>query len=142
MFNLKFALRTLFKAPFVTTVAILSLALGIGANVAIFSLFDEVLVRSLPVQNPARLVNLSAPGPKPGNQTCNQSGDCDTVFTYPMYRDLERAQTVFEGLAAHRIFLRERRRARSDAERRCGFRVGQLLPRARPAGGCGAPHRI
>jgi hypothetical protein len=60
--NLRLALRTLFKTPFVTLVAVLSLALGIGANTAIFSLFDQVLFRSLPVSEPHRLVNLSSPG--------------------------------------------------------------------------------
>jgi len=105
MTNLKYALRTLFrKTPFVTAVAILSLALGIGANAAIFSMFNEVLLRSLPVQDPERLVNLSAPGPKPGSQSCTQAGDCDDVFSYPMFRDLQRVQTSFTGLAAHRLF--------------------------------------
>ena len=104
MTNLKFALRTLFKTPFVTIVAIVSLALGIGANAAIFSLFNEVLLRALPVQQPDRLVNLGAPDPKPGSQSCGQAGDCDLVFSYPMFRDLERAQTVFTGIAAHVIF--------------------------------------
>ena len=66
--NLKFALRTLFKTPFVTVVAIVSLALGIGANAAIFSLFNQLLMKPLPVPEPMRLVNLSAPGPKPGSQ--------------------------------------------------------------------------
>ena len=102
--NLKFALRTLFKAPFVTAVAVLSLALGIGANAAIFSLFDQMLLRPLPVSEPERLVNLSAPGVKAGSTSCNQAGDCDVVFSYPMYRDLERTQTVLTGLAAHRSF--------------------------------------
>ena len=104
MLNLKLALRTLFKSPFVTIVAVVSLALGIGANTAIFSLFHEFILRSLPVQEPSRLVNLSAPGPKPGSQTCNQAGDCDVVFSYPMFRDLERVQTTFTGIAAHRLF--------------------------------------
>ncbi|MBX6363871.1 MAG: ABC transporter permease [Gemmatimonadetes bacterium] len=102
--NLRLALRTLFKAPFVTAIAILSLALGIGANAAIFSLFEEMLLRALPVQEPERLVNLGAPGPKPGSQSCSQAGSCDAVFSYPMFRDLERAQTVFTGIAAHRAF--------------------------------------
>ncbi len=101
MFNLKLALRTLFKSPFVTVVAALSLALGIGANAAIFSLFDEILRRPLPVHEPDRLVNLSAPGPKPGSQSCGQAGSCDDVFSYSMFRDLERAQTSFTGIAAH-----------------------------------------
>ena len=104
MANLKLAFRTLFKTPFVTTVAVLSLALGIGANAAIFSLFDQMLLRPLPVSHPERLVNLSAPGPKPGSTSCNQAGDCDEVFSYPMFRDLERAHTAFSGIAAHVLF--------------------------------------
>jgi predicted permease len=104
MRNLTLAVRTLRKTPFVTAVAVLSLALGIGANSAIFSLFDQMLLRSLPAHEPGRLVNLGAPGPKPGSQSCNQAGDCDLVFSYPMFRDLERAQTVFTGIAAHRAF--------------------------------------
>jgi predicted permease len=50
------------------------------------------------------LVNLSAPGPKLGSTSCNQAGDCEEVFSYPMFRDLERAQTAFTGIAAHKIF--------------------------------------
>ena len=99
--HLKLAFRRLFKTPFVTAVAVISLALGIGANAAIFSLFDQTLLRALPVQEPARLVNLSAPSPKPGSQSCGQAGDCDDVFSYPMFKDLERAQTVLTGIAAH-----------------------------------------
>lgn len=104
MHNLKLAFRTLFKTPFVTVVAIVSLALGIGANAAIFSLFNRMLLQALPVQEPARLVNLGAPGPKPGSNSCNQAGDCDQVFSYPMFRDLERVQQVFTGIAAHVSF--------------------------------------
>jgi len=104
MRNVKFALRTLFKTPFVTTVAILSLALGIGANAAIFSLFNEILLQPLPVAHPERLVNLGAPGPAPGSNSCNQAGGCDEIFSYPMFRDLEKASTAFGGVAAHRLF--------------------------------------
>ncbi len=104
MFKLKLAFRTLFKTPFVTTVAVLSLALGIGANAAIYSIFNEVLRQPLPVPHPDELVNLGAPGPKPGSQSCNQAGDCDVVFSYPMFRDLEKANTGLSGLAAHRLF--------------------------------------
>ena len=101
--NFKLALRTLRKSPFVTFVAVLSLSLGIGANAAIFSLFDQMLLRTLVVASPSELVNLSAPGPKPGSQSCNQAGDCDAVFSYPMYRDLEKDDAL-AGIAAHRIF--------------------------------------
>jgi predicted permease len=102
--NLRLALRTLFKSPFITLVAILSLSLGIGANSAIFSLFDQMLLRPLPVPRPGELVNLKTPGPKPGSNSCGQAGGCDEVFSYPMFRDLEKAQTSFTGLAAHRNF--------------------------------------
>ena len=104
MLNLKLAFRTLLRAKFVTAVAILSLALGIGANAAIFSIFNQMLLSALPVQKPKELVNLTAPGPKPGSQSCTQAGDCDNVFSYPMFRDLEKMQTVFGGIAAHRGF--------------------------------------
>jgi predicted permease len=103
MRNLTLAFRTLRATPFVTAVAVLSLALGIGANAAIYSLVDQMLLRPLPVREPERLVNLGAPGPKPGSTTCNQAGDCEAVFTYPMFRDLERRQTTLSHLAAHRI---------------------------------------
>jgi predicted permease len=101
MLGLKTAFRTLTKTPFVSVVAILSLALGIGANAAIFSLFDEILLRALPVPEPERLVNLAAPGPKPGSQSCNMAGDCEAVFSYLMFRDLEESQGSFTGIAAH-----------------------------------------
>ena len=104
MRNLKLAFRTLLKTPFVTTVAALSLALGIGANAAIYSLFNEMLRRPLPVHQPERLANLSAPGVMSGSNTCNQSGNCQTVFSYPMFKDLEKSPALFSAVAAHRIF--------------------------------------
>jgi predicted permease len=104
MSNLKLGLRTLFKTPFVTVVAALSLALGIGTNAAIFSIFDEVLRRPLPVHEPDGLVNLIAPGPKAGSTSSNSAGDSEHVFSYPMFKDLQRVQTSFEGIAGHVIF--------------------------------------
>ncbi len=101
MDHIRLALRMLRKTPFVTAVAIASLALGIGANAAIYSLFDQFLIRQLPVRAPGELVNLSAPGPKPGSTNCNQAGDCEDVFTYPMFRDLEKQQTALAGVAGH-----------------------------------------
>ena len=102
--NIRLALRTLFKSPFITLVAILSLGLGIGANSAIFSMFDQMLLRPLPVPNPGELVNFKSPGPKPGSNSCGQAGGCDEIFSYPMFKDLEAAQTSFTGIAAHRNF--------------------------------------
>ena len=104
MQNLKLAARMLIRTPFVTAIAILSLGLGIGANSAIFSLFDQMLLTPLPVPAPQELVNLANPGPKPGSQSCGQAGSCDEVFSYAMFRDLERTQTVLTGLAAHVSF--------------------------------------
>ena len=104
MRSVRLAFRTLFKSPFVTVVAIISLALGIGANAAIYSLFDQLLMAPLPVHQPERLVNLAAPGPKSGSTSCNNAGDCDVIFSYPMFRDIEKAQTAFSSVAAHRIF--------------------------------------
>ena len=101
MHNLRLALRTLGRTPFVTGVAVLSLALGIGANTAIFSLFEQILLRPLPVHEPERLVNLASPGPKAGT-SCNLAGNCAAVFSYPMFRDLEAAPNGLAGLAAHR----------------------------------------
>jgi len=104
MTNFKLALRTLFRTPFVTSVAILSLALGIGANAAIFSIFNQMLLSQLPVQEPDRLVNFWSPGPRQGSTSCNQAGDCDHVFSYPMFRDLQKMQGAFTDVAAHVSF--------------------------------------
>ena len=105
MAHVRLAARMLVKTPIVTSVAVLSLALGIGANAAIFSLYSQFLLRPLPVVEPERLVNLEAPGPKPGADFCNGAGGCDEVFSYPMFRDLQRGQRVFTDVAAHRGFI-------------------------------------
>jgi len=101
--NLRLALRMLFRTPALTAIAILSLAIGIGANAAIFSLYNQMLLRPLPVRDPYGLVNLGAPGPKPGDQSSNLAGSSENTFSYPMFRDLEKAKTRFSGVAAHRI---------------------------------------
>jgi hypothetical protein len=94
--------RLLWRSPGLSVVAILTLALGIGANTAIFSMFEQALVRPLPVPDSGALVNLGAPGPKPGGDNCNQAGDCEQVFSYPMYQDLERVTAGTVAMAAHR----------------------------------------
>jgi predicted permease len=102
--SIRLAARTLLRAPLVTAVAVASLALGIGANTAIYSMFQRMLLRPLPVAAPHELVNLSAPGPKQGSTSCGTAGDCDDVFSYRMFRDLEAGQQVLAGIAAHRDF--------------------------------------
>ncbi|NKB88420.1 MAG: FtsX-like permease family protein [Acidobacteria bacterium] len=104
MGTLKIALRTLLQTPVVTGVAVLSLALGIGANAAIYSLFDQMLMQALPVEEPGELVNIANPGPKSGWTSCGQAGGCDEIFSYPMFKDLESAETGFAGIAAHVLF--------------------------------------
>ena len=64
--NFRYAFRSIRKSPLVTITAILSLALGIGANTAIFSLIDQLLLRTLPVQSPRQLVQLVPRGPEIG----------------------------------------------------------------------------
>src|SRR5271165_1469806 len=101
MTDLRFAVRTLNKTGVVSLVAIVSLALGIGANTAIFSVLDQLLLRKLPVQAPDQLVNLSANGPHGGSTSAGIAGPTASVFSYPMFRDLEQRQTVFTGVAGH-----------------------------------------
>ena len=103
MRNLRLAFRTLARTPFVTAVAALSLGLGIGANSAIYSIFYRMVRQELPIAGANRLVNFSAPGPKPGGNSCGQAGSCDDVFSYPMFRDLQNAKlTSIAGVAGHR----------------------------------------
>ena len=99
--DLRFAFRMLRKSPGFTAVAVLTLALGIGANTAIFSLTDQILLRELPVPYPEQLVLLRSPGPNHGHTW----GDVDQgaqSFSYPMYKDLRERSTVFSGLLACR----------------------------------------
>ena len=103
--DVRVTLRGFRRAPGFVIVAVSCIALGVGANAAAFSLFDELLLRPLPVHEPERLVNLAAPGPRTGSDQCSRVGDCAEVFSHPMFRDLQRAQTVFTGIAAHRLFI-------------------------------------
>lgn len=104
MKNLGYALRQVARRPSFSLVVIVMLSVGIGSTTAVFSLFEAFLLRSLPAANPERLVNLDAPGPKPGSVSIGYAGELDAVFSYPMFRDLAAQQSVFTGLAAHRAF--------------------------------------
>ncbi len=96
--DIRFALRTLGKNPGFTLVAILTLALGIGANAAIFSLTDQVLLRLLPVESPRELVVLTSPGVDHGRVWSDMEGG--QSFSYPMYKDLRDRNEVLAGLLA------------------------------------------
>src|SRR6266849_9969339 len=94
MLEARLALRTLLKSPVFTGVAILSLALGIGANTAMFGLADQILLRLLPVHNPRELVQLRLEGGRVGSQ----SGDGLHTFSYPLYLAFRDGNTVLAGL--------------------------------------------
>lgn len=100
--DLRYALRGLLARPLFLFVAVSSLGLGIGVNTALFSLYHQVALRPLPVAQPEGLVNLSAPGIKAGSTSNNGAGPREDIFSYPMFRDLQRQQTAFTGIAAHR----------------------------------------
>ncbi|HTS12627.1 MAG TPA: ABC transporter permease [Candidatus Limnocylindrales bacterium] len=90
--DIRFAVRLLRKTPAITVVALLSLALGIGANTAIFSLIDAIMLRSLPVQNPGQLIQIEIqqPGaPRP-----------DDTYTNPIWEQLRDHQNVLAGMLA------------------------------------------
>ena len=97
--DFRYALRLLRKSPAFTAVAVLTLALGIGANTAIFSLLDQALLRSLPVQQPERLVMLHYVGSNTG-RTSSYGGSGRDYFSYPMYRDIRDQNSVFSGVLA------------------------------------------
>ncbi|HEX7895442.1 MAG TPA: ABC transporter permease, partial [Terriglobales bacterium] len=96
--DFRYALRLLRKSPAFTTAAVVTLALGIGANTAIYTLLDQAMVRSLPVKEPSKLVVLRFSGEDTGST--HARGDSDLVFSYPMYRDLRDRNSVFSGLIA------------------------------------------
>jgi predicted permease len=108
--DVRYALRTLARTPGFSLVVILTLGLGIGANTAIFSLMDQVLLRLLPVERPEELVQLDGPG------TFRGRTENDRTFSYPMYADLRDRNDVFSGLVA-RFESSATLTARNQAER-------------------------
>ena len=97
---MRVVVRGLLRSPLFTAVSALSLALGIGANTAMFSLLDQLILRSLPVRNPEELVCLYHPGPLQGSVSTDERGD--PSFSYPMFRNLQAQQTPFTGIAGSR----------------------------------------
>jgi predicted permease len=102
--DIRYALRILRKNPAFTAVAVLTLALGIGANTAIFSLINAVLLKSLAVQDPQQLVIVSDPAMANSRSIGTPRTD---IYSYPLYRDLRDGNNVFSGMAAsgqeHRV---------------------------------------
>ncbi len=92
--DLRYGARMLLKRPGLSVIAVVTLALGIGANTAIFSLVNTVLLRPLPVDKPERLVSLNSASSK---------GDVFPTFSYPNYRDYRDRNDVLEGLLCYRF---------------------------------------
>src|ERR1043166_3921689 len=93
--DVRFALRVLAKNPVFTVVAVLTLALGIGANTAIFSAMNAVLLRSLPVRNPERLVWLHYQNQP---RETSQTGFGDRSLSEPTYETLRSQKNIFSDL--------------------------------------------
>ena len=87
--DVRFAFRNLRRAPLFTAVAVGSLALGIGANTAIFTLVDQLLLRLLPVRDPQQLVMISSTGPHMGSNRGPRAS------SYPMYEDFQKQAQAF-----------------------------------------------
>ena len=103
--DLRFGLRQMRRSPGFVLTAVVTLALGVGANTAVYSLLDQALLRSLPVSNPEQLVVLSAPGKAWEGHTGDHGAGEEKSFSYPMYRDLRDqagpgSAKVFDGLIA------------------------------------------
>ena len=94
--DLQYSVRSLRRSPLFSIIAILSLALGIGANTAIFTLLDQLLLRMLPIQSPDEIVQVASSGSHYGS---NQGRD---MLSYPMYRDLRDKNETLAGLIARR----------------------------------------
>ncbi|MGD0731304.1 MAG: ABC transporter permease [Terracidiphilus sp.] len=97
--DIRYALRQLRKSPAFTLTVIVTLALGIGANTAVFTLFDQALLRMLPVERPRELVRFEWTGGYSG-AGMSFGGDLDNYFSYPMYKDLRDQNQVFSGILA------------------------------------------
>jgi predicted permease len=95
--DLKLAVRGLFRSPMFSIVAILSLALGIGANTAIFTLIDQILLRKLPVKNPEELVMLYQQGPHSGSNMGSR------MHSYPIYQEYQKRAEPLAEVIARRI---------------------------------------
>ena len=100
--DVRYALHGFASRPVFAAVVVLTLSVGIGVNVAVFSLYDQIMLRELNVSRPAELVNVVGSG-ESLNRICNNQGSCDEAFSYLMFRDLEAAGRPVVALAASRI---------------------------------------
>jgi hypothetical protein len=97
--DIRFGLRMLAKSPGFTAISVLTLALGIGANTAVFSVMNTVLLRALPVPHPEQVVYLRLPNDQPSG--ASNTGDGDTSFSEPVFEQLRKEHAVFSRLMAY-----------------------------------------
>lgn len=110
--DISYAVRSLLKRPGFVSIAVITLALGIGANTAIFSLVNAVLLRSLPVERPGEIVSVAARG----------KDDSMSAFSYPNYRDFRDRSEALAGLLVYRFVPLSLSRSGAN-ERVWGFEV-------------------
>jgi hypothetical protein len=123
--DLHFALRALGRTPGFTAVVVATLALGIGANSAVFGLMDQVLLRPLPVTQPEQLVIFEAPGPFSGHTSSDSKID---PLSHPMFVGLRDRTSAFSGLLAYRA-VDVHLAAGQDAQNAAGMLVsGTFFP--------------
>ncbi len=97
--DVRLAFRRVLGSPALTLLIVATFALGIGANTAVFSLFDQVLLRSMPVKDPASLVLIHTPGPNSGLFEANKS--FPQPISFPMFTDFRDKTDVFDGALAY-----------------------------------------
>jgi putative ABC transport system permease protein len=122
--EVRHAIRMLAKSPAFTFVATLSLALGIGANSALFSLHDAILLRPLPVHEPGSVVTITTAGRDRNQSSGSMSYPISSNISYPNYRDLRDKARSFEGLVADRLISVSFGRSRQAARE---MRMGMLV---------------
>ena len=98
------SLRPLLRRQGTTAIIIVTLALGVGVNSGIFSIFQQILLQHLPVPAPTQLYALSSPGLKQGSNSNSSSGGSEMTFSYSMWQDLNRIDAEHQGIAGFRHF--------------------------------------
>ena len=102
--TLRDALRPLIRRKGMTATIVIMLALGVGVNAGIFSIFHQVLLQKLPIAQPDEMYALASPGPRQGANSADGTGRDAFVFSYAMWRDLKAIEAPHEGLAGFRNF--------------------------------------